>query len=148
MVTLYTSPPPKKPLGVAIRSRGRRRLGWSKGTPSSSTWSESNQALSVPGASVPKCRGFARSLRETPLQRFHSINIGSRSRGALFCQICPLMSAAGAAYSLSMATPKTQSEHDAILKTLQLYIDGCKQGNSEPMRPARVNDFETLRKVV
>jgi len=27
-------------------------------------------------AAPPKCRGFARSLRETPLQRFHSINIG------------------------------------------------------------------------
>jgi hypothetical protein len=35
-----------------------------------------------------------------------------------------------------MATAKTQTEHDAILKTLQLYIDGCKQGNSELMRHA------------
>ena len=60
-----------------------------------------------------------------------------RSEGsALFGQVCPLMSGAGAAYCLCMATAKTQSEHDAILKTLQLYIDGCKQGNSEQMRPA------------
>ena len=35
-----------------------------------------------------------------------------------------------------MVSAKTQSEHDAILKTVQLYIDGCKQGNSELMRPA------------
>ena len=28
-------------------------------------------------AAPPFLRGFARSLRETPLQRFHSINIGS-----------------------------------------------------------------------
>jgi len=47
-----------------------------------------------------------------------------------------LMSGAGAAYRLSMPTTKTQSEHDAILKTLQLYIEGCKQGKSELMRPA------------
>jgi hypothetical protein len=46
------------------------------------------------------------------------------------------MSGAGELYSLGMATVNTQSEHDAILKTLHLYIDGCKQGNSELMRPA------------
>jgi hypothetical protein len=34
-------------------------------------------------------------------------------------------------------TPATaQSEKDAILQTLQLYLDGCKQGNSAIMRPA------------
>ena len=61
----------------------------------------------------------------------------TRAEGsALFGQICPLMSRAGRAYCLCMATAKTQSEHDAILKTLQLYIDGCRQGNSELMRPA------------
>ena len=46
------------------------------------------------------------------------------------------MSRAGGAYCLCMVTAKTQFEHDAILKTLQSYIDGCKQGNSELMRPA------------
>jgi Putative lumazine-binding len=46
------------------------------------------------------------------------------------------MSGSGRASCLGMATVKTQSEHDAILKTLQLYIDGCKQGNGELMRPA------------
>jgi hypothetical protein len=35
-----------------------------------------------------------------------------------------------------MATTKNQTEHDAILKDLQLYIDGCKQGNSGLMRAA------------
>ena len=55
---------------------------------------------------------------------------------ALFGQICPLMSPPAREYSLCMANAKTQSEHDAIQKTLQLYIDGCKQGNSELMRPA------------
>ena len=46
------------------------------------------------------------------------------------------MSGAAGEHYLRMATAKTQSEHDAILKTLQLYIDGCKQGSSEVMRPA------------
>lgn len=46
---------------------------------------------------------------------------------ALFGQICPLMSGAGGAYCLCMATAKTQSEHDAILKTLQLYMDEHNQ---------------------
>jgi len=35
-----------------------------------------------------------------------------------------------------MVTANNQAEHDAILKTLQLYIDGCKQGDSAVMRPA------------
>jgi hypothetical protein len=46
------------------------------------------------------------------------------------------MSGAGGPYCVCMATSKTQSEHDAILKTLQLYIDGSKQGDSKRMRPA------------
>src|SRR5262245_43653512 len=46
------------------------------------------------------------------------------------------MSGANTAYCLCMANANSQSEHDAILKTLQLYIDGCKQGNKELMRPA------------
>src|SRR5262249_31146402 len=56
--------------------------------------------------------------------------------GAHFDQLCPLMSGDGGAYYLCMTSAKTESEHDAILKTLQLYIDGCKQGKSELMRPA------------
>jgi hypothetical protein len=34
--------------------------------------------------------------------------------------------------------PPTQSpsQHEEILKILQLYIDGCKEGRSELMRPA------------
>lgn len=31
---------------------------------------------------------------------------------------------------------KYATEYDAIVKTMQLYIDGCKQGKSELMRPA------------
>ena len=27
-------------------------------------------------------------------------------------------------------------QFDAVVKTMQLYIDGCKQGNSRVMRPA------------
>ncbi len=46
------------------------------------------------------------------------------------------MSRASGAYCLYMATAKTQSEHDATLKTLQLHINGCKQGNRDLMRPA------------
>jgi hypothetical protein len=40
------------------------------------------------------------------------------------------------AYSLSMTPTKSPSPHDEILKTLQLYIDGSKQGKSELMRPS------------
>ena len=35
-----------------------------------------------------------------------------------------------------MPAAKTHSEHDEVLKTLQLYIDGCKEGKSDRMRPA------------
>ena len=35
-----------------------------------------------------------------------------------------------------MTPTKSPSPHDEILKTLQLYIDGSKQGKSELMRPA------------
>jgi hypothetical protein len=35
-----------------------------------------------------------------------------------------------------MTPTKSPSQHDEILKTLQLYIDGSKQGKSELMRPA------------
>jgi len=39
-------------------------------------------------------------------------------------------------YSLIMTPVKSPSPHDDILKTLQLYIDGSKQGKSDLMRPA------------
>jgi hypothetical protein len=35
-----------------------------------------------------------------------------------------------------MSPTESPSQHDAILKSLQLYIDGCKQGKSAVMRPA------------
>ena len=35
-----------------------------------------------------------------------------------------------------MTPVKSPSQHDEILKTLQLYIDGSKEGKSELMRPA------------
>jgi hypothetical protein len=46
------------------------------------------------------------------------------------------MSGLPAPYSLCMTPTKSPSQHDEILKTLQLYIDGSKQGKSELMRPA------------
>lgn len=39
-------------------------------------------------------------------------------------------------HSLCMTPTKSSSQHDEILKTLQLYIDGSKRGKSELMRPA------------
>jgi hypothetical protein len=35
-----------------------------------------------------------------------------------------------------MATNEYLTEYDQIVKTMQLYLDGSKQGNSELMRPA------------
>jgi hypothetical protein len=35
-----------------------------------------------------------------------------------------------------MTPTKSSSEHDEVLKTLQMYIDGSKQGKSALMRPA------------
>jgi len=35
-----------------------------------------------------------------------------------------------------MTNTEYQNEYDGILKTLQLYFDGCKEGKSELMRPA------------
>ena len=35
-----------------------------------------------------------------------------------------------------MTPTKSSSQHDEVLKTLQLYIDGSKQGKSALMRPA------------
>jgi hypothetical protein len=46
------------------------------------------------------------------------------------------MSALPAPYSLCMTPTQSPSQHDEILKTLQLYIDGSKQGRSELMRVA------------
>ncbi len=46
------------------------------------------------------------------------------------------MSGLLAPYALSMTPTKSPSQHDEILKTLQQYIDGSKQGKSELMRPA------------
>jgi hypothetical protein len=55
---------------------------------------------------------------------------------AHFDQICPLMSGLLSPYALCMTPTKSPSPHDEIVKTLQLYIDGCRQGQSELMRPA------------
>jgi len=41
-----------------------------------------------------------------------------------------------APYCRGMTNTEYQNEYDGILKTLQLYIDGSKQGKSELMRPA------------
>jgi len=46
------------------------------------------------------------------------------------------MSALAAPYSLGMTPTQATSPHDEILKALQMYIDGCKQGRSELMRAA------------
>lgn len=46
------------------------------------------------------------------------------------------MSTLAAPYSLCMTATNYSSQHDEILKTLQLYIDGSRQGKSEVMRPA------------
>jgi hypothetical protein len=35
-----------------------------------------------------------------------------------------------------MTSPTYGAEHDAVVKTMQLYIDGCKHGQSKLMRPA------------
>src|SRR5215470_14197143 len=35
-----------------------------------------------------------------------------------------------------MSKPEYLSEYDAIVKTVQMYIDGSKQGKSDLMRPA------------
>lgn len=55
---------------------------------------------------------------------------------ALFDRTCPLNCQLHGPYPLCMTQPQPQSEHDEILKTLQLYIDGSKQGSSTVMRPA------------
>jgi hypothetical protein len=39
-------------------------------------------------------------------------------------------------YSISMTPTKAPSQHDEIVKVLQIYVDGCKKGSSELMRPA------------
>jgi hypothetical protein len=35
-----------------------------------------------------------------------------------------------------MATTEYQTEYDGIVKTMQMYIDGSRQGSSDLMRPA------------
>jgi hypothetical protein len=39
-------------------------------------------------------------------------------------------------YCLRMAKSEYLTEYDAIVKTMQMYLDGSKQGKSELMRPA------------
>lgn len=51
---------------------------------------------------------------------------------ALNDHTCPLLFISGRLYSLFM----TPSAHDEIRATLQMYIDGSKEGRSELMRPA------------
>jgi hypothetical protein len=76
------------------------------------------------------------NLKQVQKIKYAFPTIRLKGSAALFGQTCPLMSGAGGPYCVCMATAKTRSEHDAILKTLQLYVDGCKQGNSKLMRPA------------
>jgi hypothetical protein len=38
--------------------------------------------------------------------------------------------------STTYATSTYATEYDGILKTMQLYVDGCRQGKSAVMRPA------------
>jgi putative lumazine-binding protein len=35
-----------------------------------------------------------------------------------------------------MSSSRYGAEYDGVVRTMQLYIDGCKQGKSELMRPA------------
>ena len=53
-----------------------------------------------------------------------------------FGRIWPLTPRALRPYFLRMANSEYLTEYDAIVRTMQLYIDGSKQGKSERMRPA------------
>jgi hypothetical protein len=89
---------------------------------------------------IPNARTYARKQphsRNGTLEacRAHAL-IDNLVIRALFDQSCPLMAGLLGLYSLCMPPTKYLSQHDEILKTLQLYIDGSKQGKSELMRPA------------
>ena len=58
------------------------------------------------------------------------------SANALFDQICPLMTGLLVPYAPCMTPAPAPSPHDEILKVLQMYIDGSRQGSSESMRRA------------
>jgi Putative lumazine-binding len=53
-----------------------------------------------------------------------------------FGRTCPLTPRIRGLYRLRMTKTEYLAEYDGIVKTVQTYIDGSKQGKSELMRPA------------
>ena len=61
---------------------------------------------------------------------------GARLAATNFGRTCPLIALRWQSYLLRMANNRLPTEYDGIVKTMQMYIDGSKQGKSELMRPA------------
>src|ERR1700724_2570975 len=53
-----------------------------------------------------------------------------------FGRVWPLTPRRRRSYFLRMTKTEYLTEYDGIVKTMQMYIDGSKQGKSELMRPA------------
>lgn len=53
-----------------------------------------------------------------------------------FVRTCPLTPRIRGLYCLRMTKTEYLAEYDGIVKTVQMYVDGSKQGRSELMRPA------------
>jgi hypothetical protein len=83
----------------------------------------------------PLCRKALLRIAESHERRIANIEGGEAKDAPLFGRTCPLMSGLLAPYSLCMTPTQSPSPHDEMLKTLQLYVDGSKQGKSELMRP-------------
>lgn len=61
-----------------------------------------------------------------------------RTTTAAFCTLFPPLAARGIAkltHHIHMALSKYSTQYDAIVKTIQIYIEGGRQGKSEVMRP-------------
>ena len=50
--------------------------------------------------------------------------------------VCPLTRSRRSRTLADMSSNTYGVDYDGVIKTMQLYIDGCKQGDSELMRPA------------
>ena len=53
-----------------------------------------------------------------------------------FGRVCLLTPSAWGSYALRMSKSEYLTDYDGIVKAIQMYIDGCKQGKSALMRPA------------
>jgi hypothetical protein len=83
------------------------------------------------------------TLRHKTLQNFYAYSATPGENDAAppaFGRVCPLTPYKTQHYFQPMANNSYLNDYDAILQTLQIYVEGCKRGSGEVMRPAFAPD--------